>query len=276
MATEARVDMIECNFSCPQTTLEHTGSDVGTNPQLVAEYLKATRKGTSLPIIAKMTPNITNMNIIAKVAMQSGANAISAINTVKSIINLDLNDFTTLPDINGKSSVSGMSGRAIKPIALRFQYEMYNDPQLKALKTEYSGVGGIDDAKDVMEYILLGASCVQVCTSVMERGYTIIEKLLTDLAGLVGANQIKDLIGKACPNIVSPKELDRATKCIFKIGNECKRCDRCFTSCNDGGHQAIVKTANDYKIDTTKCVGCGLCSLVCPNRNIKMIERVKK
>ena len=113
--TATGADIIECNFSCPQMTTKSMGSDVGTNPELVEKYSAAVRAGTHLPIIAKMTPNITTMEIAARAAIKGGATGISAINTVKSITEVDFDNFTCLPIVNGKSSISGYSGKAVKP-----------------------------------------------------------------------------------------------------------------------------------------------------------------
>jgi dihydropyrimidine dehydrogenase (NAD+) subunit PreA len=143
MAEQAGVDAVECNFSCPQTTLPETGNKVGIDYELVKKFVAATRKGTKLPIVAKMTPNITSLNEISKVCLENGATAISLINTVKSIISIDLETYVPAPNVNGFSCVSGMSGKSVKPIGLRFMSELNLDSELKKFSPEYSGIGGV-------------------------------------------------------------------------------------------------------------------------------------
>ena len=166
LVTEAGADIIECNFSCPQMTSHEMGSDVGQNPVLVKQYCQAVAKGSKLPILAKMTPNIGDMNIPAIASIEGGASGISAINTIKSITNIDLDKMIGLPIVNGKSSISGYSGKAIKPIALRFIQQMRVNDKLKDVPI--SGIGGIETWKDALEFILLGASNVQFSTAVMQ------------------------------------------------------------------------------------------------------------
>ena len=143
LVTEIGSDIIECNFSCPQMAENSMGSDVGQNPELVEKYCSAVRRGTSLPILAKMTPNISDMVIPAVASVKGGADAIAAINTIKSITRVDLNNFTPYPIIDGKSSVSGYSGKAVKPIALRFIHDLAKSNKLNGIPI--SGMGGIEN-----------------------------------------------------------------------------------------------------------------------------------
>ena len=141
LVTEAGADMIEMNLSCPQMTSHAMGSDVGSNPELCKKYCAAVKRGSSLPMMAKMTPNITDMVPVAKACLEGGADGISAINTIKSVINVDLDRKIGLPIINGKSSISGYSGKAVKPVALRFMQQMRSAEGLHDLAI--SGIGGI-------------------------------------------------------------------------------------------------------------------------------------
>ena len=151
--TEAGADIIECNFSCPQMVEEGLGSDVGQNPELVAIYTKATRKGTKLPILAKMTPNVGRMEVPAMAAMEAGATGIAAINTIKSIMNVNLTNFESEPSVEGKASIGGYSGKAVKPIALRFINDMKKCEKLK--NAPISGMGGIETWRDACEFLTL-------------------------------------------------------------------------------------------------------------------------
>jgi dihydropyrimidine dehydrogenase (NAD+) subunit PreA len=266
--TEIGADIIECNFSCPQMTTCAMGSDVGTNMELVEKYSAAVCRGTNLPVLAKMTPNITTMEIAARAAIKGGATGIAAINTIKSITEIDLDNMTGLPVVNGKSSISGYSGKAVKPIALRFIAQMAKDAQLKGVPI--SGMGGIETWRDALEFILLGASNLQVTTSIMQYGYRIVEDMISGLSYWMDDNGVQDLsslVGKALPNILPAEEIDRDFKVFPDFSDEkCVGCGRCYLSCYDGGHQAInwIDDKRRPELNKDKCVGCGLCWIVCP------------
>lgn len=280
LMTEAGADIIECNFSCPQMVGEGLGSDVGQNPELVALYTKATRKGSNLPILAKMTPNIGNMEIPAMAAMKSGASGIAAINTIKSIMNVELESFESEPNVKGKTSVGGYSGKAVKPIALRFIHDMKKCKHLK--NAPISGMGGIETWKDAAEFLALGCENLQITTSVMQYGYRIIDDLIDGMKLYLssqGYKNISEMIGKALPNIVPTDELDRDSICYPRFDNKkCLGCGRCYLSCYDGGHQAIKINEKTRKpvLIVDKCVGCQLCATVCPAEAISQGKRVSK
>ena len=280
LAENAGADIIECNFSCPQMEGEGLGSDVGTDPELVRIYTAAVRRGTGLPILAKMTPNITSMEEPARAAVEAGANGIAAINTIKSIMNVDLHDFTTSPNVDGRSTVGGYSGKAVKPIALRFIHDMKKDPVLADVPI--SGMGGIETWIDAAEFIAMGCETVQVTTAVMQYGYRIIEDMTEGLSHYMkaeGISHVSDLVGRALPHMVSADELNRSSIEYPRFNRSiCVGCGRCYLSCFDGGHQAVRLDEESGKpiLDAKKCVGCQLCKLVCPAGAISSGVRTAK
>jgi dihydropyrimidine dehydrogenase (NAD+) subunit PreA len=276
--TLAGADIIECNFSCPHMSKDGLGSDVGQNPDLVAMFTKATRRGTHLPILAKMTPNIGNMEIPAIAAMEAGATGIAAINTIKSIMNIGLEDFASEPYVDGKSSVGGYSGKSVKPIALRFINDMKQHPKLKDIPI--SGMGGIETWYDSAEFIALGCENLQITTSVMQYGYRIIDDLKSGLEHYLlksGMKSVSDLVGVALEHIVPTDQLNRSSIAYPKFHRDkCIACGRCYLSCRDGGHQAIELNEETKPIlNAEKCVGCHLCSVVCPVDAISIGKRVR-
>ncbi len=277
LSQEAGVDIIECNFSCPHMSADGLGSDVGQNPKLVEKYTKAVRKGTTLPILAKMTPNIGQMEIPATVAVKAGADGLAAINTIKSIISVDHKSMVSLPNVNGKSAVSGLSGRSVKPIALRFIHDIAKCEAIK--NVPISGMGGIENFLDALDFITLGCSNIQITTSVMEYGYRIIDDLIDGLCEFMyenGYEKVEDIVGIALENLCNADELDRASIIYPKFNKEeCKNCKRCYLSCRDAGHQAIFIDENGkIKLEAGKCVGCLLCKVVCPVGAIKSSKRI--
>ena len=274
MAEKAGVDAIELNFSCPQMRLAGMGSDVGQNSELVTFYTAYVKRNVSIPVIPKMTPNIAHISEPAMGAFFAGADGISAINTIKSIT------MNSRSAVSAKKTVSGYSGRAVKPIALRFIYEMAKNPVLK--NVQLSGIGGIETWRDPLEFIQLGCRNVQVCTAVMQYGYRIIDDLLLGMKAYMkerGISRLDELVGEELPNFVLPNALDRQTIVYPNIDRErCIGCGRCYTSCMDGGHQAISfdSTTRQPRIIGKNCVGCHLCRLVCPTGAIGATKRIEK
>ncbi len=267
LVTKAGADIIECNFSCPHMSGSGLGSDVGQSPELVQRYTKLVKSATHLPVLAKMTPNIGNMEIPAIAAGQGGADGIAAINTIKSILGINTDTFESSPSVGGKCSVSGYSGKAVKPIALRFIHDLAKCSQLSEI--QLSGMGGIETWHDALEFILLGCRNIQVTTAVMQYGYRIIDDIISGTKNYMashGISKISELVGAALPNLVPADTLDRSTVVFpsFDKG-KCLGCGRCFISCSDAGHQAITMKDGKAKLNASKCVGCHLCMLICPS-----------
>lgn len=275
MAEDAGCDAVELNFSCPQMKLAGMGSDVGQNAELVLFYTAYVKNTVKIPVIPKMTPNITSMNPVTMSAFYAKADAVSAINTIKSIT------MSPLAEVSGKRTVSGYSGKAVKPIALRFINEIAQVLRYTNNKMEISGIGGIETWRDALEYMQLGCRNVQVCTAVMEYGYRIIEDLIDGMKHYLadrGLDSVEAVVGEELPSFVRPSDLDRSTMVFPLIDREtCIGCGRCFISCSDAGHQAITFEADrNPHINGSKCVGCHLCRLVCPTGTIGIAKRMKK
>jgi dihydropyrimidine dehydrogenase (NAD+) subunit PreA len=263
--------ILELNFSCPQMARPDAGHHIGQQFSLISKYTAAAKRAVSIPVIAKMTPNITDMIPAALAAQEGGADGISAINTVRSISHLDFQSYSPLPSIQGKSAISGFSGKGCRPIGLRFVSELSHSP---LLKIPVSGMGGIYTWRDGLEYLQLGASNLQVTTSVMQHGYRIVEDLIGGLQHhLMAGNHrsVHDVIGKSLSSLVDPSQLDSTqTEVVSTIDpNICIGCGICEVACRDGAAQAITihPQGGDKRlavVDEKKCVGCELCEIVCP------------
>ena len=281
MAEEAGCDAVELNFSCPQMKHEGMGSDVGQSPELVKTYTACVKQSVKIPVIPKMTPNITHIAEPAAACVEAGADAISAINTIKSVT------MTFDSEVSGQRTISGYSGRAVRPIALRHILELSelsksSKFQIQSSKIELSGIGGIETWRDALEFIQLGCSNVQVCTAVMQYGYRIINDLILGLQRYMvkrGVSELQALVGERLEKFLKPDNLDRDTIIYPKFDKElCIGCGRCEVSCSDGGHQAIVfdHETRRPRLVGTKCVGCHLCRLVCPAGAIGVTKRISK
>jgi dihydropyrimidine dehydrogenase (NAD+) subunit PreA len=220
------------------------------------------------------------MEVPALAAIQAGADGIAAINTIKSIMNVDPDTFVSGPYVKGKTSVGGYSGKAVKPIALRFIHAMKTHEGLKDVPI--SGMGGIETWRDAFEFMALGCENIQVTTSVMQYGYRVIDDMIEGMKYYLsshGYKGIKEIVGKALEYTIPADELERDSICYPKFDrNKCLGCGRCYVSCYDGGHQALKQDEMTRKpiMDGKKCVGCHLCALVCPVGAITQGTRVKK
>lgn len=277
---EAGADAVECNFSCPNMEEKGTGSDVGQDPDLVRRFTRAVRRGTVLPVLAKMTPNITDMRIPALAAIEGGADGISAINTIKSITGVNIDTHVPHPAVHGRSMLGGYSGPSVKPIALRFVAEMAEQEGIKG--RHISGMGGVRTWRDALEFILLGAGSIQITTAVMEYGLRIIDDLTEGLKIYMaqrGYDTISQFQGAALDQLVENDAMERDTVVYPVIDREaCTGCGRCYISCRDGGHQAILwnEQTKRPRVNGLRCAGCGLCALVCQKDAIHQSRRVRE
>ena len=272
LCEENGADAIELNFSCPNMAEGGLGSDIGQNNALVERLTRAAREKTSLPVLAKLTPNVMTMSPAAEAAKRGGADGISLINTIKSVMNVNLHTYVSAPSVHGKSAVGGLSGNAVKPIALRFLAEVRQNSALNEMHV--AGMGGIENWTDALEFLLLGANSLQVATAVMQYGYRIIDDLKRGLNLYLqekGFQSVKDVMGLGLHTLSQNTDTLERDSIVYPSFDRtrCIGCGRCVLSCADGGHQALrMGDGRRPVLDGKRCVGCHLCTLVCPQRAI--------
>lgn len=264
---DAGADGLELNVSCPMmigATEGGWGAAVGQSPELTLSVTKWVKEVSSVPVMVKMTPNVTDIATIAKAAEKGGADALSGINTVSGFMGVDLETFEPRPSVNGKGALGGYSGPAIKPIALRCVVQMAKNTNLPI-----SGIGGIFDWQDAVQFLMVGASTTQLCTAVMYNGFRIIKDLKAGLSNYLadkGFSSVRDIVGITLPKISLHEDLDRTYRVFPEIDKKkCVACGLCYLACKDAGYQAIeLNEERRPKVDTDKCDGCSLCYYRCP------------
>ncbi len=301
-------DAIELNFGCPHGMCERgMGSAVGQEPKVLKEITGWVKDFASIPVIVKLTPNVGDIVEPALAGVYGGADSLSLINTIKSIIGVDLDNFVPYPNVGNASSNGGYCGPAVKPIALHFLGQIARHTHINV---PISGIGGISNWRDAAEFIALGSTSVQVCTAVMHHGYRIVEDMIEGLSDYLdsqGMSSVMELVGKAVPQYKDWGDLDLNHHTVAEIDEDkCIGCQLCYVACMDGAHQCIhipgrskeesFKAGHEYMPDhvpdrpvtakggtpgaripfvhEAECVGCNLCSLVCPVPDcISMVEK---
>jgi len=263
-------DGLELNFGCPHGMSERgMGSAIGQVPEYCKMITEWVTEISTIPVLVKLTPNISDIRFPARAAKAGKASGLALINTINSIMGVDLDNLKILPSVAGKSSHGGFAGPAIKPIALHHVSQVASDPELNL---PISGIGGISNWRDALEFILLGSTSVQICTAVMHYGFRIIDDLTEGLSNWMeskGYKTIEEIRGKVVEQIDNFGNFNLLHKTVARIDqSKCIHCNLCYISCEDGAHQAIeiknVNGRNETVVKEDDCVGCNLCSLVCP------------
>ncbi|MCK0167443.1 NAD-dependent dihydropyrimidine dehydrogenase subunit PreA [Jannaschia sp. S6380] len=265
---ETGADGIELNFGCPHGMSERgMGAAVGQVPEYIEMVTRWCKQYSRMPVIVKLTPNITDVRKPAAAAKRGGADAVSLINTINSITSVDLDMMAPQPTIDGKGSHGGYCGPAVKPIALSMVSEIARDPETRGLPI--SGIGGITTWRDAAEFIALGAGNVQVCTAAMTYGFKIIDEMTAGLGRWMdekGHASVEAIVGRAVPNVTDWQYLNLNYVAKARIDQDlCISCGRCFAACEDTSHQAIAMSSDRvFTVIDEECVACNLCVDVCP------------
>ncbi len=277
--SQTDVNALELNVSCPHGSPEkHMGAFIGQNPDLVEQVTRAAKQGTDLPVIVKLTPNVTDVVSIAKAAVKGGADALSAINTVESLIGVDIETATPLPIAYGAdkeerlSTYGGFCGPAVRPIGLRIVSKIARAFPNKPI----SGIGGIENWYNAAEYLMVGARTLQICTAAMWYGFKIIRDLTSKLAEFMdkkGYETLNEMVGKALPKITTWEALSKLPPVVAQIDpKRCKGRKECIIACADTGFAAIRIEKNVAVVNPEKCDACGLCAVVCPENAVKFVH----
>lgn len=272
--TEAGADALELNFSCPNgVTAQGLGLAIGQNNQAIEVITKGVKEVTNIPVIVKLTPNVTSIAEAARGAINGGADGICAINTVSGLTGIDVETLTPLPNVGGYSSFGGLSGRCIKPIGLRCVAEI-----AKETNVPIYAAGGISNWRDAVEYMAVGAKVVQMCTEVMLSGVSIIDGLKRGLSEYLtrkGYSGLSEITGAALGKLTTHSALSRGYIVYPEIDYlKCDDCENCVKICCESGNNAIYVGEDGVMVDVRKCFGCSLCSYICPSGAISMVPGV--
>jgi dihydropyrimidine dehydrogenase (NAD+) subunit PreA len=278
MVEDTGADGIELNFGCPHGMSERgMGAAVGQVPEYVTMVTAWCKQHSRLPVMPKLTPNVTDILAPARAAKRGGADAVSLINTISAIMGVDLDRMTPSPDVDGQGAHGGYCGPAVKPVALRMVGEIARDAQCQPMAI--SGIGGVSNWRDAAEFMALGAHNVQVCTAAMVFGFKIVQEMIDGLGNWMdakGYRRLGDFVGKAVPAFVDWEHLNLNETVKARIDQAlCIQCGRCYIACEDTSHQAITKEKNGarhFEVIDRECVGCNLCVNVCPVENCITME----
>ena len=270
MVEDVGADGVELNFGCPHGMSERgMGAAVGQVPAYIQQVTEWCKHYSKLPTIVKLTPNITDVRHAARAAKVGGADAVSLINTINSVMGVDLARMIMSPHTDALGSHGGYCGPAVKPIALNMVAEIARDAECGSIPI--SGIGGITTWRDAAEFIALGCGSVQICTAAMVYGFKIIQDLCDGLSNFMdehGYEDIQSFKGRAVPTVQNWNQLNlnHVEKAVIDQ-DSCIQCGRCHVVCEDTSHQAITSMKDGkrfFEVKDEECVGCNLCVSICP------------
>lgn len=255
-----QVDLFEINVSCPMPAKD-VGQNIGTNAEKVAEQVRTVKAVAKCPVVIKLTPNVTDIVAIGRAAQDAGADGITIGNSLKGFAGIDIE--TGKPY---QRAYCGYGGPGIKPVIMRMVTEL-----ARSLNIPISAAGGVSSYRDLVEYIMAGATTVQFATAVLWDGYGVIDKILADLNAWMDAKGYKtldEIRGCALQYITTTEALAREDPLHAVIDKEtCVACGKCQKVCM---YRAISKQSDVYYADPTLCDGCGMCTQFCPKSAIKL------
>ena len=259
---KAGADALELGIACP---MGEGVEVIAADPNRVYALTKAVVERVKIPVMVKLSQNMTNMGQVGRFVEDAGGHGISAIDTVRCILGVDIEKRRPLLPTYG-----GYSGPPIKPMGLASVASIAQSTTLPVC-----GVGGIENYKDVIEYLMIGATTVQIGTSLILYGIGRLTKILEDLERWMeqnGVENINEIRGVALNKLQSFDNIKVEPKAV-KINGSCKRsdCNRCIECC--GIYEAISKIGEEIVVDPYKCTGCGLCRDVCMDNKFSLVRR---
>jgi dihydropyrimidine dehydrogenase (NAD+) subunit PreA len=268
VAKTGLVDIFELNVSCPMPVFQ-VGMNIGKSPQLSAEQVKAVKDACpEIPLMPKMTPNVSDIAAVAKACEEAGADAIAATNSVQALVGVDVE--TGIPLL---PAFGGYSGPVVHPIMLRCVAQI-----AQAVKIPISGIGGVSTWKHAVEMIMVGATTVQVGTAIMWHGYQVIGEMVKGIESFMerkGYNSPHDFLGAALKHLTTTEEMARRPPKVSEMIDldACIGCGICARVC---GYSAIeIQKDNKPEFLVEKCDGCGLCVQFCPTTMIRMVDKAE-
>jgi dihydropyrimidine dehydrogenase (NAD+) subunit PreA len=267
--------IVELDLSCPHSPERVSKGQAAVtdlHPELVEEVVSSIKSRCGVSVIAKLGPNLYDLSIVARAAEKGGASGITAVNTVLGLSGIDIETGIPLSvSGNNKGICSGLSGDLLRPIGLRCVAQIASSVKIPIL-----GVGGISTWQSAVEYLMVGATGLEVCTAVMLRGFKVVCGILEGLRAFMerqGYRGIDDFRGKSLQYLTDDFYQLSRKPLVAMVSEKCDACGLCVTACADGSAGAIMLRNDQTRIDKNLCIGCGLCKTICPSSAIELVSK---